>query len=129
MKIHTVKKTINAISFIALSFFLTTVVLAQSNTGSITGVVTDPNGAVVPNATVVLDPVLVTEALPAEPGDVLACGPEPMLDALAQLVPGAQLAREAPMVCGYGACYGCVVEHDGRYVRLCLEGPVLREAA
>jgi NAD(P)H-flavin reductase len=83
----------------------------------------------VPNATVVLDPVLVTEALPDDPGDVLACGPEPMLDALALLAPGAQLAREAPMACGYGACYGCVVERDGRYVRLCLEGPVLREAA
>jgi NAD(P)H-flavin reductase len=85
--------------------------------------------ALVPNATVVLDPALVTEALPAEPGDVLACGPEPMLDALAGLVSGAQLAREAPMACGYGACYGCVVERGGRYVRLCLEGPVLREAA
>jgi NAD(P)H-flavin reductase len=85
--------------------------------------------ALVPNATVVLDPVLVTDALPPDPGDVLACGPEPMLDALARLVPGAQLAREAPMACGYGACYGCVVERDGRYVRLCLEGPVLREAA
>jgi dihydroorotate dehydrogenase electron transfer subunit len=85
--------------------------------------------ALVPNATVVLDPVLVTDALPDEPSDVLACGPEPMLDALARLVPRAQLAREAPMACGYGACYGCVVERDGRYVRLCLEGPVLREAA
>ena len=60
-----------------------------------------------------LDPTLVTEALPAEPGDVLACGPEPMLDALERLVPGAQLAREAPMACGYGACYGCVVPRDG----------------
>jgi NAD(P)H-flavin reductase len=85
--------------------------------------------ALVPNASVVIDPVLVTEALPADPGDVLACGPEPMLDALALRVRGAQLAREAPMACGYGACYGCVVERDGRYVRLCLEGPVLREAA
>jgi NAD(P)H-flavin reductase len=85
--------------------------------------------ALVPNATVVLDPVLVTDALPADPGDVLACGPESMLDAVARLVPGAQLAREAPMACGYGACYGCVVERDGRYVRLCLEGPVVREAA
>ncbi len=85
--------------------------------------------SLVANATVVLDPLLVTDALPADPGDVLACGPEPMLDAVARLVPGAQLAREAPMACGYGACYGCVVERDGRYVRLCLEGPVLREAA
>jgi NAD(P)H-flavin reductase len=83
--------------------------------------------ALVPNATVVLDPTLVTDALPEDPGDVLACGPEPMLDALARLVPGAQLAREAPMACGYGACYGCVVEREGRYVRLCVEGPVVRE--
>jgi NAD(P)H-flavin reductase len=80
----------------------------------------------VPNAEVVLDPTLVTDALPPDPGDVLACGPEPMLDALEALAPGAQLAREAPMACGYGACYGCVVERDGVYVRLCLEGPVLR---
>jgi len=84
--------------------------------------------ALVPNAEIVLDPTLVTEALPADPGDVLACGPEPMLDALERLVPGAQLAREAPMACGYGACYGCVVPRDGGYVRLCLEGPVLRAA-
>ena len=83
----------------------------------------------VPNATVVVDPTLVTDALPADPGDVLACGPEPMLDALAALVPGAQLAHEAPMACGYGACYGCVVPRDGGYVRLCVEGPVLQAAA
>jgi NAD(P)H-flavin reductase len=77
----------------------------------------------------VVEPRLVTELLPDDPGDVLACGPEPMLDAVSQLVPGAQLAREAPMACGYGACYGCVVEVDGRYERLCVTGPVLREAA
>ena len=79
----------------------------------------------VPNAEVVLDPTLVTEALPDDPGDVLACGPEPMLDALERSVPGAQLAREAPMACGYGACYGCVLPRNGSYVRLCIEGPVL----
>jgi len=54
MKTHAMNKITNAIAFIALSFFLTAVVLAQSNTGTITGVVTDPNGAVVPNATVVI---------------------------------------------------------------------------
>ena len=54
------------------------------------------------------------------------CGPEPMLRALARLVPDAQLAWEAPMACGYGACYGCVVEIEGRYRRLCVDGPVLR---
>jgi dihydroorotate dehydrogenase electron transfer subunit len=77
-----------------------------------------------PGAEVVIDPVLVTELI--EPGfDVLACGPEPMLRAVAELSPEAQLACEAPMVCGYGACYGCVVEIDGALKRLCLEGPVL----
>ncbi|HEX5520061.1 MAG TPA: hypothetical protein VFX29_00135 [Longimicrobiaceae bacterium] len=80
--------------------------------------------ALVPNAEVVIDPVLVTDALP--PGrDVLACGPEPMLEAVRTLVPDAQLAWEAPMACGYGACYGCVVEVEGELMRLCLEGPVL----
>jgi dihydroorotate dehydrogenase electron transfer subunit len=82
-----------------------------------------------PGAAVVVEPRVVTELLPADPGEILACGPEPMLEALRALVPGAQLAWEAPMACGYGACYGCVVERDGRYVRLCIEGPVLQEAA
>jgi NAD(P)H-flavin reductase len=80
--------------------------------------------ALVPNAEVVIDPVLVTDVLPAG-RDVLACGPEPMLEAVRALVPDAQLAWEAPMACGYGACYGCVVEIDGRLKRLCVEGPVL----
>ena len=44
---------------------------------------------------------------------MLACGPEPMLEAVRALAPDAQLAWEAPMACGYGACYGCVVELDG----------------
>jgi dihydroorotate dehydrogenase electron transfer subunit len=85
--------------------------------------------ALLPGAEVVVEPRLVTELLPDNAGDVLACGPEPMLDAVSELVPGAQLAREAPMACGYGACYGCVVEVEGRYERLCVSGPVLREAA
>jgi dihydroorotate dehydrogenase electron transfer subunit len=85
--------------------------------------------ALVPNAEVVLEPTHVTEALPSDPGDVLACGPEPMLEALRALVPGAQLAWEAPMACGYGACYGCAVEIDGQLRRLCVDGPVLQEAA
>jgi dihydroorotate dehydrogenase electron transfer subunit len=81
-------------------------------------------GALVPNAEVVVEPTLVTDRLPAG-YDVLACGPEPMLDAIAAVAPCAQLAWEAPMACGYGACYGCVVEIDGSYKRLCVEGPVL----
>ncbi len=80
--------------------------------------------ALVANAEVVVEPTRVTAIL--EPGyDVLACGPEPMLEAVAALAPGAQLAWEAPMACGYGACYGCVVEIEGQYKRLCVEGPVI----
>ncbi|HUK95330.1 MAG TPA: hypothetical protein VLU96_09770 [Gaiellaceae bacterium] len=82
----------------------------------------------VPNAEVVLEPVLVTEIM--APGhDVLACGPEAMLEAVRRLSPHAQLAWEAPMACGFGACYGCVVEIDGELKRLCVEGPVLHAAA
>jgi NAD(P)H-flavin reductase len=80
--------------------------------------------ALLPGAEVVIDPVLVTDALPCG-RDILACGPEPMLEALRALAPSAQLAWEAPMACGYGACYGCVVEIDGELKRLCVEGPVL----
>jgi dihydroorotate dehydrogenase electron transfer subunit len=80
--------------------------------------------ALMPNADVVIDPVLVTDAMPAG-RDVLACGPEPMLEAVRAIAPDAQLAWEAPMACGYGACYGCVVEIDGELKRLCVEGPVL----
>ncbi len=78
----------------------------------------------VPNAEVVIDPVMVTDVLP-EGRDVLACGPESMLEAVRALAPAAQLAWEAPMACGYGGCYGCVVEIDGELKRLCVEGPVL----
>jgi NAD(P)H-flavin reductase len=84
--------------------------------------------ALVPNAEVVIDPVLVTHALRdrLQPvPTVLACGPEPMLNAVRELAPEAQLACEAPMACGYGACYGCAVEIAGAWRRLCVEGPVL----
>lgn len=83
--------------------------------------------ALVPNAHVCVEPTLVTELIP-EGLDVLACGPEPMLTAVRAIAPDAQLAWEAPMACGYGACYGCAVELDGRLMRLCVEGPVLRAA-
>ena len=77
-----------------------------------------------PNAQVCVEPTLVTELIP--PGaDVRACGPAPMLEAVRKIAPTAQLAWEAPMACGYGACYGCAVEIGGELKRLCVEGPVL----
>ena len=64
--------------------------------------------------------------------EVYACGPPPMLDAVAALcnaagVP-AQLAMESGMACGFGACFGCVVPTRRGYVRLCVDGPVLEAA-
>jgi dihydroorotate dehydrogenase electron transfer subunit len=64
---------------------------------------------------------------------VYACGPAPMLEAVraicaARDVP-AQLALEAGMACGFGACFGCVVERrGGGFLRVCLDGPVLDAA-
>ena len=85
--------------------------------------------ALVPHAEVCVEPRLVTELLsPRRGDDVLACGPQPMLEAVRVLAPAAQLAWEAPMACGYGACYGCAVEIGGALKRLCVEGPVLRVA-
>ena len=78
----------------------------------------------VPNAQTCVEPTLVTQLIP-EGMDVLACGPEPMLEAVRAVSPDAQLAWEAPMACGYGACYGCAVEIGGELKRLCVEGPVL----
>jgi dihydroorotate dehydrogenase electron transfer subunit len=64
---------------------------------------------------------------------VYACGPPPMLETVRAIcaerdVP-AQLALEAGMACGFGACFGCVVPTRDGYVRLCLDGPVLEAAA
>jgi NAD(P)H-flavin reductase len=85
----------------------------------------------VPNAEVVVEPVRVTEPLArklqrAPSITPLACGPAPMLEAVAAIAPDAWLAHEAPMACGYGACFGCAVEIDGVLKRLCVEGPTLR---
>lgn len=62
---------------------------------------------------------------------VYACGPPPMLDAVAALCSAqdvhCELAMESPMGCGYGACFGCAVpKKGGGYLRLCVDGPVVR---
>jgi len=63
---------------------------------------------------------------------VYACGPPQMLDAVAALCSShgvaCELAKESPMACGYGACFGCAVPKPGGdgYIRLCIDGPVVR---
>jgi dihydroorotate dehydrogenase electron transfer subunit len=63
---------------------------------------------------------------------VYACGPEAMLDVLRARVTRhkvpSQLALEAPMACGFGACFGCVVETLDGYKRVCIDGPVFDAA-
>ena len=78
---------------------------------------------------------LLRESLDREGPDaaVHACGPPPMLEAVRALCVergvSAQLALEAGMACGFGACFGCAVPTRDGYVRLCLEGPVLEADA
>jgi len=62
---------------------------------------------------------------------VYACGPPAMLEAVRALCEerdvAAELAMESPMACGYGACFGCAVPvRAGGYMRLCVDGPVVR---
>ena len=64
---------------------------------------------------------------------IYACGPVPMLRALAGTVKSkkfvCQVSLESRMGCGFGACWGCVVKtkHPRTpYQRVCQEGPVFR---
>ena len=72
---------------------------------------------------------------------VYACGPPAMLEAVRVTCADGgvtcELALEAPMACGYGACFGCAIplkpdingRHKNRgraYMRLCVDGPVVR---
>ena len=76
------------------------------------------------------------KARPSDAGVMLyACGPEPMLAAVARLAAAygrpSQVSVERVMGCGVGGCYSCVIpintpEGKPHYVRSCLAGPVFR---
>ncbi|MEQ8846645.1 dihydroorotate dehydrogenase electron transfer subunit [Botrimarina sp.] len=64
---------------------------------------------------------------------VLVCGPEPMMQAAAEICAAAGVrcdaSLETPMACGLGVCFSCVArvkQPDGGwdYKRTCVEGPV-----
>jgi dihydroorotate dehydrogenase electron transfer subunit len=64
---------------------------------------------------------------------VYACGPEPMLEAVAKLAARynqpCQVSVERVMGCGLGGCYSCVVpvkhgDEHANLVRSCISGPV-----
>jgi len=83
------------------------------------------------------------EALGALPGPgattVYACGPEPMLAAVARLAAAhdqpCEVSLERVMGCGLGGCYSCVVpvrspgDPQPHFVRSCIAGPVFDGAA
>jgi dihydroorotate dehydrogenase (NAD+) catalytic subunit len=73
---------------------------------------------------------LMLEGDDAQSAAVYSCGPPAMLGAVAALCDSRdvayELAEEAPMACGFGACFGCAVpKPGGGYMRLCVDGPVL----
>jgi dihydroorotate dehydrogenase electron transfer subunit len=65
--------------------------------------------------------------------EIVCCGPEPMMEAVAKIASGrgvpCQVSLETPMACGIGICFSCVTrvrQADGGwdYRRTCVEGPV-----
>jgi dihydroorotate dehydrogenase electron transfer subunit len=71
---------------------------------------------------------------------IYGCGPEPMLEAVADVARkykrASQVSVERTMGCGMGGCYSCVIPvRDGgpdkarpthHYVRSCIAGPVFK---
>ena len=81
----------------------------------------------------------VAGGLQASRNDIVlyACGPEPMLEALAQIASRyrrrSQVSVERVMGCGLGGCYSCVIpvrngSSGHHYVRSCIGGPVFEGA-
>lgn len=62
---------------------------------------------------------------PGEDVSIMACGPGPMLAAMAKLGLGdCQVSMESRMACGIGACSGCVIDTLSGKKRVCADGPV-----
>ncbi len=81
---------------------------------------------------------LVTELLPAlssKIGKVYACGPMPMMAAVARFCGdriACEVSLETHMACGLGACLGCAIPIPGRpesYQHVCKHGPVFQASA
>lgn len=88
----------------------------------------DGSSGVAGYVTELLTPLLSGDQAPES--IVFACGPPAMLEAVRALCDehgvDSQLAMESGMACGFGACFGCVVPTRDGYLRLCVDGPVLK---
>lgn len=81
---------------------------------------------------------LITRTInPNQRTKILACGPHPMLKAVAEIAAQQSLccevSLESPMACGLGICFGCVVEHRDStgtwdYKRTCIDGHIFNAA-
>ena len=98
-------------------------VRAATNDGSagVKGLVTDP-----------LDDELVRIRTEGGKFELFACGPDPMLKAVALRATGTSMkgwiSMDRHMVCGVGACYACIQKTVRGNSRCCIEGPVFAAA-
>lgn len=68
---------------------------------------------------------VVTDVIKQPTPFYYACGPMPMLRAVAQKVGvNGQMSMEERMGCGVGICVGCTINTKNGYKRVCKEGPV-----
>jgi len=98
-------------------------VRAATNDGSagVKGLVTDP-----------LDDELIRIRTEGRKFELFACGPDPMLKAVAMRATGTGMkgwiSMDRHMVCGVGACYACIQKTVRGNSRCCIEGPVFAAA-
>ncbi len=98
-------------------------VRAATNDGSfgVKGLVTDP-----------LDDELIRLRGAGRKFEIFACGPDPMLKAVAMRATGTGMkgwiSMDRHMVCGVGACYACIQRTVRGNSRCCIEGPVFAAA-
>ncbi len=94
-------------------------VCPATNDGSagVKGLVTDP-----------LDDELIRIRSTGGTFELFACGPDPMLKAVAMRATGSRskgwISMDRHMVCGVGACYACIQKTVRGNSRCCIEGPV-----
>ena len=94
-------------------------VSVATNDGSagVKGLVTDP-----------LDDALIAMREQNRRFEFFACGPDPMLKAVAMRATGTDspgwISMDRHMVCGVGACYACIQRTVRGNSRCCIEGPV-----
>ena len=98
-------------------------VRTATNDGSsgVKGLVTDP-----------LDDALIEFRSSGRRFEIFACGPDPMLKAVAMRATGTGakgwISMDRHMVCGVGACYACIQKTVRGNSRCCIEGPVFSAA-